>query len=302
MLHLLPGAGTVGAALVRDARVQGVAFTGGNDTAWAIGRALVERRGAIVPFIAETGGLNAMIADSSALPEQVVRDAVRSAFDSAGQRCSAARVLFVQKDVAEETIEMLKGAIEALDVGDPLDFATDIGPVIDEAAQDALEAHKLKMQRTGREIVDLPVPERCQAGTYVTPAAYEIDRMGVLDREVFGPILHVVRYEGGRLDQVVDAINASGYGLTLGLHSRIAAVADYVAEHARVGNLYVNRNQIGAVVGVQPFGGEGLSGTGPKAGGPHYVARFATERVRTDDITATGGNVALLGLGEETAG
>jgi RHH-type transcriptional regulator, proline utilization regulon repressor / proline dehydrogenase / delta 1-pyrroline-5-carboxylate dehydrogenase len=302
VLHLLPGGGNIGAALVRDPRIQGVAFTGGNDTALAISRALVERRGAIVPFIAETGGLNAMIADSSALPEQVVRDAVRSAFDSAGQRCSAARVLFLQNEVADETIEMLEGAIEALDLGDPLDFATDIGPVIDEAAQDALEAHKLKMQRVAREIVDLPVPERCQAGTYVAPAAYEIDRMGVLEREVFGPILHVVRYQGGHLDKVVAAINASGYGLTLGLHSRIAAAADYVAEHARVGNFYVNRNQIGAVVGVQPFGGEGLSGTGPKAGGPNYLARFATERVRTDDVTATGGNVALLGLGEETAG
>ncbi|KAB2919773.1 MAG: bifunctional proline dehydrogenase/L-glutamate gamma-semialdehyde dehydrogenase PutA [Hyphomicrobiaceae bacterium] len=299
VLHLLPGDGAVGAALVRDQRVAGVAFTGSNDTGWAIQKALAERRGAIVPFIAETGGLNAMIADSSALPEQVIRDVVRSAYDSAGQRCSAARLLFVQEEVAQPMIDMLVGAVEALDVGDPLDYATDVGPVIDEEAMDKLDAHKLRIQRQGKTLVDLPLPDLCAVGTYVTPAAYEIDNAAVLREEVFGPILHVVRFAGGHLDKVIDAVNASGYGLTLGLHSRIASVADYVAAHARVGNLYVNRNQIGAVVGVQPFGGEGLSGTGPKAGGPHYLARFATERVRTTDITATGGNVALLGLGDE---
>jgi RHH-type proline utilization regulon transcriptional repressor/proline dehydrogenase/delta 1-pyrroline-5-carboxylate dehydrogenase len=294
VLHLLPGAGAIGAALVKDPRVKGVLFTGSNDTAWAVQKALAERRGEIVPFVAETGGLNAMIADSSALPEQVVRDCVRSAFDSAGQRCSAARVLFIQSDVAERTIRMLAGAIEALDTGDPFDFSTDIGPVIDEASQDELDAHKMRMQRTGRQIVDVEMPAACRAGCYVTPAAFEIASLEVLEREVFGPILHVVRFERGHLDRVVAAINAKGYGLTLGLHSRIAAVADYVAEHARVGNLYVNRNQIGAVPGVQPFGGEGLSGTGPKAGGPGYLARLAIERVRTTDITATGGNVQLL--------
>jgi RHH-type proline utilization regulon transcriptional repressor/proline dehydrogenase/delta 1-pyrroline-5-carboxylate dehydrogenase len=294
VLHLLPGGGAVGAALVADPRTAGVVFTGSNDTAWAIQKTLADRRGPIVPFIAETGGLNAMIVDSSALPEQVVRDAVRSAFDSAGQRCSAARVLFLQRDVAPKMLEMLVGAIETLAVGDPMLYATDIGPVIDAAAQDRLDAHKLKLQRSAGELVDLPLPEACRAGTYVTPAAYEIDRLDVLEREVFGPILHVVRYDRGHLDKVIAAINASGFGLTLGVHSRVQAVADYVAEHARVGNLYVNRNQIGAVVGVQPFGGEGLSGTGPKAGGPNYVARFATERVRSTDITATGGNVQLL--------
>ena len=294
VLHLVTGAGKLGEALVKDPRISGVAFTGSNDTAWAIQRALAARRGAIVPFIAETGGINAMIADSSALAEQVVRDAVRSAFDSAGQRCSAARVLFVQDDAAARIKAVLTGAIEALDVGDPLDYATDIGPVIDEAAQDALESHKVRMEREGREIIDLPVPESCRAGTYVTPALYEIDKLSRLDREVFGPVLHLIRYERGRLDEVVSAINASGYGLTLGLHSRIESVAEYVAKHARVGNLYVNRNQIGAQVGVQPFGGEGLSGTGPKAGGPNYLLRFATERVRSTDITATGGNFTLL--------
>jgi len=249
-----------------------------------------------VPFIAETGGINVMVADSSALPEQVVRDAVRSAFDSAGQRCSAARVLFIQEDIAPRMIEMLTGAIAALDVGDPLDYATDVGPVIDQDAQDALEAHKLRMQRQAQQLVDVRLPDECRVGTYVTPAAYEIASLGVLEREVFGPILHVVRFSRGHLGKVIEAVNATGYGLTLGLHSRISAVADFVAEHARVGNLYVNRNQIGAVVGVQPFGGEGLSGSGPKAGGPHYLARFATERVRSTDITATGGNVQLLGL------
>jgi len=298
VLHVLPGGGAVGAALVKDPRVRGVVFTGSNETAWLIQRGLADRKGPIVPFIAETGGINAMIADSSALPEQVARDVVRSAFDSAGQRCSAARVLFVQADAADRIIEMVVGAVEALDIGDPLDYATDIGPVIDQTAQHALDAHKARMHREARRVLaDLKLPEACRAGTYVTPAVFEIDAIARLEREVFGPILHVVRFGQGRLDRVIEAINATGYGLTLGLHSRIGAVADFVAEHARVGNLYVNRNQIGAVVGVQPFGGEGLSGSGPKAGGPHYLARFATERLRTTDITATGGNVQLLGLG-----
>ncbi len=298
VLQLLPGAGEVGAALVKDTRVAGVVFTGSNDTATSIQRALALRGGPMIPFIAETGGINAMIADSSALPEQVIRDLVRSAFDSAGQRCSAARLFFVQEDVAKPMIDMLVGATQALDIGDPLDYATDIGPVIDEEAWDKLESHKLRMQKQGKELVDLTVPDDCRVGTYVAPAAYQIADASLLKQEVFGPILHVVRYSGGHLDKVIDAINATGYGLTLGLHSRIAAVADFVAERARVGNFYVNRNQIGAVVGVQPFGGEGLSGTGPKAGGPHYLTRFATERVRTTDITATGGNVGLLGLEE----
>ncbi|HMN38952.1 MAG TPA: bifunctional proline dehydrogenase/L-glutamate gamma-semialdehyde dehydrogenase PutA [Hyphomicrobium sp.] len=298
VLHLVTGAGKLGEALVKDPRIAGVVFTGSNETAWAIQRTLVGRQGPIVPFIAETGGLNAMIADSSALAEQVVRDAVRSAFDSAGQRCSAARILFVQDDASPRIKAMLAGAIEVLDVGDPLDEATDIGPVIDEAAQDALESHKVRMEREGREIIDLPIPEACRAGTYVTPALYEIDRLSRLEREVFGPVLHLIRFERGHLDKVIAALNATGYGLTLGLHSRIESVAEYVTEHARVGNIYVNRNQIGAVVGVQPFGGEGLSGTGPKAGGPNYLLRFATERTRSTDITATGGNYRLLSSSE----
>ncbi|MGH1418642.1 MAG: bifunctional proline dehydrogenase/L-glutamate gamma-semialdehyde dehydrogenase PutA [Hyphomicrobiaceae bacterium] len=294
VLHLIMGDGRVGAGLVRDRRVAGVAFTGGNEAAWDIQRMLAERRSAIVPFIAETGGINAMIADSSALTEQVVADAVQSAFDGAGQRCSAARVLFVQSDVADRTIDMLAGATEALDIGDPLDYATDIGPVINEAAQDRLESHKLKMSATAREVLDKPIPVACRSGTYVSPAIFELERLDQLGAETFGPILHVIRFERESLDKVISAVNATGYGLTLGLHSRINAVANYVGEHARVGNLYINRNQIGAVVGVQPFGGEGLSGTGPKAGGPNYVARFAVERVRTENITAKGGNIALL--------
>ena len=295
VLQFVTGGGKLGEALVKDKRIAGVAFTGSNETAWAIQRTLADRRSAIVPFIAETGGLNAMIADSSALSEQVVRDAVRSAFDSAGQRCSAARVLFVQDENFARIKNLLAGAMETLDLGDPLDYATDIGPVIDDAAQDQLESHKVRMQRDGREIIDIALPEACRAGTYVTPALYELDRLSRLDREVFGPILHIIRFDRGHLDKVVSALNATGYGLTLGLHSRIESVARYVSDTARVGNLYVNRNQIGAVVGVQPFGGEGLSGTGPKAGGPNYLQRFATERVRSTDITATGGNFTLLG-------
>ncbi len=292
----LPGGGEVGAALVKDHRVAGVAFTGSNQTGWSIQNALAARRGAMVPLIAETGGINAMIADSSALPEQVIRDLVRSAFDSAGQRCSAARLFFVQEDVAKVMIDMLVGAVEALDIGDPLAFATDIGPVIDDEAVARLEAHKLRMQKQARQLVDLALPDHCRNGTYVTPAVYALEDASLLREEVFGPILHVARFSGGHLDRVIESINQSGYGLTLGVHSRIASVADLVAARARVGNLYVNRNQIGAVVGVQPFGGEGLSGTGPKAGGPNYLTRFASERVVSTDITATGGNVGLLGI------
>ena len=302
VLHLLPGPGAVvGAALVSDARVDGVVFTGGTDTGLAINRALAARDGPIPKLIAETGGLNAMIVDSSALPEQVVDDALSSAFDSAGQRCSALRVLFLQEDIADHTIEMLVGAARELTIGDPLDYATDVGPVIDESAKATLEAHKAKMRTQYRELLDLPLGERHAHGTFVGPAIYEIPEIGVLDREVFGPILHVVRFEGNRLGAVCEAINETGYGLTLGLHSRIKATADFVAARVKVGNMYVNRNQIGAVVGVQPFGGEGLSGTGPKAGGPHYLEAFAVERVRTTDLTASGGNASLLAAAGDEA-
>jgi RHH-type proline utilization regulon transcriptional repressor/proline dehydrogenase/delta 1-pyrroline-5-carboxylate dehydrogenase len=295
VLHLLPGPGeTVGAALIRDPRIDGVAFTGGTDTGIAINRALAARDGPIPRLIAETGGQNCMIVDSSALPEQVVDDALASAFDSAGQRCSALRVLFLQEDVAGNMIDMLLGAARELTVGDPLDYATDVGPVIDVDAKAALEAHKERMRREGRELLDLSLPDSTKHGTYVSPAIYAISSLRLLPREVFGPILHVVTYAEDRLDEVCEAINATGYGLTLGLHTRVQATADFVAERLRVGNMYVNRNQIGAVVGVQPFGGEGLSGTGPKTGGPNYLKGFALERVRTTDLTASGGNAALL--------
>jgi len=300
VLHLLPGPGdVVGAALVADPRVDGVVFTGGTDTGRAINRTLAGRDGPIPKLIAETGGLNAMIVDSSALPEQVVDDALVSAFDSAGQRCSALRVLFLQDDIADATIEMLVGAARELVIGDPLDYATDIGPVIDADAKSVLEAHKARMRTEARTLLDLPHGERHPQGTFVSPAIYEIPDIGVLSKEVFGPILHVVRFDGKRLGDVCAAINATGFGLTLGLHSRIKATADFVADRVKVGNLYVNRNQIGAAVGVQPFGGEGLSGTGPKAGGSRYLEAFAVERVRTTDLTASGGNAGLLAAGGE---
>ena len=302
VLHLLPGSGeVVGAALAGDPRVDGVVFTGGTDTGQAINRALAVRDGPIPKLIAETGGLNVMVVDSSALPEQVVDDALSSAFDSAGQRCSALRVLFLQEEIADGVIEMLVGAARELKLGDPLDYATDIGPVIDDEAKALLDAHKAKMRAEARELLDLALGEAQAHGTFVSPAIYEIAEIGVLEREVFGPILHVVRFDGDRLGAVCEAINATGYGLTLGLHSRIKATADFVAGRVKVGNLYVNRNQIGAVVGVQPFGGEGLSGTGPKAGGPHYLEAFAVERVRTTDLTASGGNASLLAAGGDEA-
>jgi RHH-type proline utilization regulon transcriptional repressor/proline dehydrogenase/delta 1-pyrroline-5-carboxylate dehydrogenase len=297
VLQFLPGDGArIGSKLLGDARLAGVAFTGSNATASIIAKALAGRPGPMATLIAETGGMNAMIMDSSALAEQAVRDVVASAFDSAGQRCSAARILFVQDDVAPRVITMLKGAMEELAVGDPLDYHTDVGPVIDEEAKTKLEAHKARMAKTAKTICDLKLPDACAKGTFVAPAAYELKDLSPLKEEVFGPILHVLRYEASHLDEVVDAINATGYGLTLGLHTRIESVVEQVRARARVGNFYVNRNQIGAVVGVQPFGGEGLSGTGPKAGGPHYLHRFAVERVMSQDTTASGGNAALMSM------
>ena len=293
VLQLLPGDGTVGAGITSDPRIAGVAFTGSTDTARAINRSLALREGPLGILIAETGGQNAMIVDSSALPEQVTRDVVASAFQSAGQRCSALRVLYLQDDVADTMLEMIKGAFEALVVGDPADPATDVGPVIDQEAWFNLEGHVHAMQGDGYPVTRLGRSSD-QNGWFVAPTIIEIPSIAVLDREHFGPILHVIRFSADQLEQVVDAINATGFGLTLGLHSRIAATRRLVEARARVGNFYVNRNQIGAVVESQPFGGEGLSGTGPKAGGPHYVARFATERVVCIDTTAAGGNATLL--------
>jgi RHH-type proline utilization regulon transcriptional repressor/proline dehydrogenase/delta 1-pyrroline-5-carboxylate dehydrogenase len=294
VVQLAPGDGKVGAALTAHPLLAGVGFTGSTDTARLINRTLAEREGPIIPFIAETGGQNAMIVDSSALPEQVTRDVISSAFQSAGQRCSACRVIFVQDDVADGMIKMIAGAMEALKVGDPADLATDIGPVIDEDAKRLLDEHLAWLDKDAKRICRLPLPNEAAHGSFVAPGLYEIRALSDLNRENFGPILHVIRFAGDKLDKVVEAINATGYGLTLGLQSRIDTVRDYVEEHARVGNFYVNRNQIGAVVESQPFGGEGLSGTGPKAGGPHYVARFATERVTCIDTTAAGGNASLM--------
>ncbi len=297
VLHFLPGDGArIGKPLLAHPALSGVAFTGSNETASIINRALAAREGAIPALIAETGGMNAMIVDSSALPEQAVRDVLASAFDSAGQRCSAARIMFVQDDVADRVITMLKGAMAELRIGDPLDYAADVGPVIDDEAKTALEAHKASMKSRAKTIIDLKLGPDCSLGTFVTPAAYELDSLKPLTREVFGPILHVVRFAGDRIADVCAALNATGFGLTLGLHTRIESTVEEVRRLARVGNLYVNRNQIGAVVGAQPFGGEGLSGTGPKAGGPHYLHRFAVERVTSIDTTASGGNAALMSM------
>lgn len=294
-LQYLPGeGGIVGAKLTSDPRVDGVAFTGGTDTARLIQASLAARPNTPLPhLIAETGGLNAMIVDSSALAEQVVVDVVNSAFQSAGQRCSALRVLYVQEDIEATLTEMIIGAMRELKTGDTTRLDSDIGPIIDGEARAALEAH---LERFTEAEILARAPASEDAGNYFAPALIRIAGIEALDKEVFGPILHIASFKASDLESVVDAINASGYGLTLGVHSRINSNIERVRRRARVGNLYVNRNMIGAVVGVQPFGGEGLSGTGPKAGGPHYLHRFAVERVVSTDTTAAGGNASLLTL------
>ncbi len=300
VLHLLPGAGElVGAALVSDARIAGVAFTGSTEVAHSINRRLAERAGPIIPFIAETGGQNVMIADSSALPEQLIDDVIRSAFNSAGQRCSALRILLVQEEAAPRVLEMLAGAMQELRIGDPMRLDTDIGPLIDDQALNVLDAHAARMASLGKLIAETPLPPDLAQGYYFGPRAFEIDGLAHLTGEIFGPILHVIRYRADHLDKICTAINTMGYGLTLGIHSRIEARVQEICARVRVGNIYVNRNMIGAVVGAQPFGGEGLSGTGPKAGGPRYLHRFATERTRSTDTAAAGGNATLLSLREE---
>jgi RHH-type proline utilization regulon transcriptional repressor/proline dehydrogenase/delta 1-pyrroline-5-carboxylate dehydrogenase len=294
VLALLPGDGaTIGAALVKDERVDGVVFTGSTATAQAINRSLAARKGAIIPFIAETGGINALVADSSALPEQVVNDVLASAFNSAGQRCSACRVLFVQEEIADRVLHLLQSALGEWLIGDPMQLSTDIGPVIDVDAKAMLERHKEKMRASAKVIYEMPLPPDCEQGLFFAPCIYELENFDQLESEIFGPILHVIRYKGNELEKVIDSINAKGYGLTLGIHSRIDDHIEMVCARAKVGNLYINRNMIGAVVGVQPFGGEGLSGTGPKAGGPHYLLRFATERTQTVNTAAVGGNAGL---------
>jgi len=300
-LHLLPGSGrTLGAALVADPRVAGVAFTGSTDVAKGIAQTLAARPGALAPLIAETGGQNAMIVDSSALLEQVTADVLVSAFQSAGQRCSSLRVLFVQDEIADKLIAMLAGAADEVRIGDPSKLATDVGPMIDEKARETMTAHGRRMAAAGKLLFQARLDETAlRHGSFFAPRAYEIPSLDLLRREVFGPILHVIRWRSEDLPKVADAVAATGYGLTLGVHSRIAETAEIVRARLGVGNAYVNRNMIGAVVGVQPFGGEGLSGTGPKAGGPHYLPRFALERTVTVNTAAAGGNAGLLSLDED---
>lgn len=300
VLHFIPGSGSeVGGRAVSDPRVAGVAFTGSTETARHINRTLAGRDGPIAVLIAETGGQNAMFVDSSALPQQVVIDAATSAFNSAGQRCSALRLLCVQNDVADKTVDLLAGYMDELTVGDPSLLSTDVGPVIDAAACDTLGAHVERMA------VDANVRHRCtlpgdtNAGTFVAPTLVEIDSVDTLTEEVFGPVLHVLRFRNRDLAATVSAANATGFGLTMGLHSRIESRAEGLIEASGAGNIYINRNMIGAVVGVQPFGGRGLSGTGPKAGGPNYLLRFGTEYTVSRNLAAVGGNASLLTLGAD---
>jgi RHH-type proline utilization regulon transcriptional repressor/proline dehydrogenase/delta 1-pyrroline-5-carboxylate dehydrogenase len=291
VLALLPGAGDVGAALVEHPLIAGAAFTGSTETAWRINQALAAKRGPIVPLIAETGGINAMLVDATALPEQVTDDVVMSAFRSAGQRCSALRLLCVQEDVAGKVIRMICGAAAELRLGNPADPATHIGPVIDAEAKARLDAHIARMMREARVHYAGRAPA---SGYFVAPHVFELARPGDLAEEVFGPVLHAVRWGASRLDGLLRDLAVSGYGLTLGVQSRNDGFVAHVLRHVPAGNAYVNRNMIGAVVGTQPFGGRGLSGTGPKAGGPDYLLRFTAERVTTVNVAAVGGNAALL--------
>lgn len=296
-LGFLPGSGRIGAALVADRLCAGVAFTGSTEVARMIAQTLASKPGPIVPLIAETGGQNAMIVDSSSLSEQVVRDVVASAFNSAGQRCSALRVLFLQSDIADKVCLMLSGAMQTLVIGDPAQIRTDVGPLIDDDARYMLERHCRMLDGFATPIYSCRLDVETTAhGAFFAPRAYEIDDLARLENEVFGPVLHVVRWRSDELDKVCDAIANTGFGLTLGIHSRIDETIRYITQRLHVGNTYVNRNIIGAVVGVQPFGGEGLSGTGPKAGGPHYLYRFASERTLSVDTTASGGNAVLMSI------
>lgn len=299
VLQLLLGTGAeVGGALTSHAKISGVTFTGSTATAKRILQNIVTREGAMIPFIAETGGLNAMIADSSTLIEQLVDDCISSAFQSSGQRCSALRVLYVQEDIYAKVLSDLQGAMAELIVGNTANIETDIGPIIDQQALDNLNQHIQQQQALGRAVYrgQAVADEGRSSGFYFSPAIIEMSSIADLTEEVFGPILHIIAYASDTLDKVIAEINATGYGLTFGIHSRINSKVDYISQRIHAGNIYINRNTIGAVVGVQPFGGEGLSGTGPKAGGPHYVTRFGTERVISTDTTAAGGNTSLLTL------
>ncbi|MCX7114745.1 MAG: bifunctional proline dehydrogenase/L-glutamate gamma-semialdehyde dehydrogenase PutA [Gammaproteobacteria bacterium] len=297
VVQCLPGEGeTIGAHLTKDTRIKGVIFTGSTQTANLIQYTLATRGGDIVPFIAETGGMNAMIVDSSALLEQVVSDVIQSAFGSAGQRCSALRVLYLQEDIFDRFIRLLKGAMQALVIGDPAYLTTDIGPVIDKAALDKLTQHVETMIKTHSLIEQVSLPKETTQGYFMPPTVIHIQTIQDIPEEIFGPVLHVISYKQSELQQVIEQINSTGYGLTLGIHSRIDSTIEAIRKQTHVGNCYVNRNMIGAVVGLQPFGGEGLSGTGPKAGGPFYLQRLCVERTFTMDTTASGGNASLMSL------
>jgi RHH-type proline utilization regulon transcriptional repressor/proline dehydrogenase/delta 1-pyrroline-5-carboxylate dehydrogenase len=292
-LQLLPGDGYVGANLVAHPLIAGVVFTGSTEVAWSINRTLAAKQGPIVPFIAETGGVNAMIVDATALPEQVTDDVVTSAFRSAGQRCSALRLLCLQDEIADAMIEMIVGAANELRIGDPRELSTHIGPVIEAGAKERLDGYVASRGPAIRYAGTAP-----RRGYFVAPHVVELESPAALTEEIFGPILHVARYKASELDHVLDAIERTGYGLTLGIHSRIDATADAIVRRLPIGNVYINRSMIGAAVGVQPFGGSGLSGTGPKAGGPHYLARFAAEQTVTVNTAAAGGNATLLAIEE----
>ncbi len=296
-LALLIGPGKiVGEQMVQNPLIKSIVFTGSVPTAQHINRTLSQRAGPIGRLIAETGGQNTMIVDSSALPEQVVQDVIQSSFQSAGQRCSALRVLYLQEDVADTMIDMLIGATSELTLGNPKDLATDIGPMIDDKAKQTMQDHVKKLSQTQKLIYQMPVPTSLKNGHFFGPTIFEIKDINVLDKEVFGPILHIIRYKGKQLPEVIKQINHTGFGLTLGIHSRINKTAEYICERVRVGNIYINRNMIGAVVGTQPFGGQGLSGTGPKAGGPEYLKALSTEVTITNNISAIGGDPKLLNL------
>lgn len=281
--------------VLADARVAGVAFTGSTQTAWEINRALAAREAPIATLVAETGGQNAMLADSSTLPEQLVKDVLQSSFNSAGQRCSALRVLYVQEEIATRVIELITGAMEQLQMGDPCDPQTDVGPVISADAKHKLEAHIRRWKEQGRLLYQCPLPQTCKVGNFVAPALIELSGIEQLEAENFGPVLHLVRYSASQLEAVLDAVKGTNYGLTFGVHSRIEQRVAAICEKMPVGNLYVNRDMVGAVVGVQPFGGCRFSGTGPKAGGPHYLLAFASEQTLTTNTAAAGGNALLLG-------
>jgi RHH-type proline utilization regulon transcriptional repressor/proline dehydrogenase/delta 1-pyrroline-5-carboxylate dehydrogenase len=295
----MPGDGYVGAALVAHPQTAGVAFTGSTAVAREINITLAKKEGPIVPLIAETGGQNAMLVDSSALPEQVVDDVILSAFGSAGQRCSSLRILLLQDDIADRVIRLLTGAVAELRLGPPGELSSDIGPVIDEEAYAKLQQHREYLKGFGKLVCEAPLDEALKnQGYFFAPCAWELNNLSGLKNEVFGPILHIVRYRRDELKDIIDQINATGFGLTLGVHTRINAFEQDIVARVRAGNAYVNRSMIGAVVGTQPFGGQGLSGTGPKAGGPHYLPRFATEKVVSINTTAAGGNTTLVSLTE----